>query len=72
MICTALSGNGCRMGGMTAMTAHLLTVAHGKVDMVPIGSSAAVAGSTAPGIAGLFFASSTPPASATSTSAFAF
>jgi hypothetical protein len=72
MTCTAMSANGCRMCGMTAMMAHLLTVARGKVGMAPTGSFAAVAGSTTPGTAGLRFATATTPATATATSAFAF
>jgi formylglycine-generating enzyme required for sulfatase activity len=71
MTCTAMSGNGCRIAGMIAMTAHLLTVVHGK-EMAPSGSFAVVAGATSPGIAALRIASGAPLASATATSAFAF
>jgi PKD repeat protein len=72
MTCMAMSGNGCRMSGIIAMMAHLLTAEHGKVEIVPSGSFAAVAGTTTPGAAGLRFAAATTPAAAAATSAFAF
>jgi hypothetical protein len=72
MTCTAMSGNGCRIAGIAITTAHLRMVVHGKVEMVPAGSSVAVAGTTAPDTAGLLVAARTTPATATPTSAFAF
>jgi hypothetical protein len=71
MICTAMSGNGCRIAGMTATTAHLLTAVHGK-EMVPTGSFVAVAGGCSPAAVGLRFATSTSLTHASASSAFAF
>ena len=53
------------------MTAHLLTAAHGT-EMAPTRSSAAVAGATPPGAAGLLSASTSSLATAPTSSAFAF
>jgi len=72
MTCTAVSGNGCRIAGIAATAARLLTAARGKMEKAPTGSLAAVAGTTTPGTAGLRFATTSAPASASASSAFAF
>jgi hypothetical protein len=69
MTCTAMSGNGCRIAGIATITAHLMTAAHGKVE---VASFVAVAAATTPGAAGLLFASASTLASAAASSAFAF
>jgi hypothetical protein len=71
MTCTVMSGNGCKMRGIAITMVHPLTAVHGKI-LAPSGSSAAVAGTTTPGAAGLRIASPATPATAAATSAFAF
>jgi len=72
MICTGMSGNGCRTPAMRTTMAHQPMAAHGKEDLASegsFGSIGVVAGAASPGAAGQRIAA---PARATASSASAF
>ena len=72
LIWRVMSWNGVLTGITIIIMQIVLTETPRDLPMVPTGSSAAVAGPATPGAAGLRLASSASPASATSSSAFAF
>lgn len=73
-ICTATSGNGCRISGMEIMTAPQQMEVPGKVEMVRPESFVAAAGGIVPEAAGRRFATPALPATAAplASSAFTF
>jgi hypothetical protein len=72
LIWRVMSGNGVLTGIMISIMQIVLAKILRGLPVVSTGSYAAVAGTTTPGTVGLPFATSTFPASASSSSAFAF
>jgi len=71
-ICMAMSGNGCRIFIIIDMKVLQSMEVPGKVEMAPPGLFGAVAGTSVPGTVGQRFAATSPPVTASTSSAFAF